>query len=289
MEVAREQLETPPMPHASVSPRLSLGRVLVQALVISLVPLAAAFAQPNPHVRVVREGVEIRSTQRAKTDVLMTASLGTLLEVIYIEGDRYTHRDTNWYWVLLPRDEWGSRPAGWIRGDVVEYVPPPEPASQAPALGTNVTGVQEPQQASNVPVEMPARVEAALPDPALEMEVAADQPVIPELVLTFQFGKSDLSDEAKGTLASAVAMLKANAQGRSVALEGHADSTGSEAFNERLGLARAEVVRQYLADQLQVPADTIGVVSYGENSPAAPNTTPEGRAQNRRVVIKVGA
>jgi outer membrane protein OmpA-like peptidoglycan-associated protein len=75
----------------------------------------------------------------------------------------------------------------------------------------------------------------------------------------------------------------------SVALEGHADWVGSEAFNERLGLDRAESVRQYLAEQFRIPADQIRVVSFGESSPAAPNTTREGRAQNRRVVIKGGA
>ena len=75
----------------------------------------------------------------------------------------------------------------------------------------------------------------------------------------------------------------------SVALEGYADWIGSEAYNERLGLDRAESVRRYLADQLRIPAAQISVVSYGENNPAAPNTTREGRARNRRVVIKVGA
>jgi len=72
-----------------------------------------------------------------------------------------------------------------------------------------------------------------------------------------------------------------------VALEGYADWVGTEPFNERLGLARAETVRRYLAEHLQIPAERISVVSYGEASPVAPNTTREGRAQNRRVVIKV--
>ena len=85
--------------------------------------------------------------------------------------------------------------------------------------------------------------------------------------------------------------VKPSAQARylAVALEGHADWTGTEDYNEQLGLARAETVRQYLADQLRIPVDQISVVSYGETSPVAPNTTREGRARNRRVVIKAGA
>jgi outer membrane protein OmpA-like peptidoglycan-associated protein len=64
-------------------------------------------------------------------------------------------------------------------------------------------------------------------------------------------------------------------------------STGPEGYNEKLGLARAEAVRRYLADQHQVEVTKITVVSYGERQPAVPNDTRDGRAQNRRVVIKV--
>ena len=57
---------------------------------------------------------------------------------------------------------------------------------------------------------------------------------------------------------------------------------------EKLGMARAETVKRQLAEQYQVPVEKISVVSYGENKPMAPNSTKEGRAENRRVVIKVG-
>jgi outer membrane protein OmpA-like peptidoglycan-associated protein len=109
------------------------------------------------------------------------------------------------------------------------------------------------------------------------------------VVLNFQFGRSELTEEAKDKLATAISIPKANTRLMSIALEGHADWIGPEGYNERLGLARAESVRRYMAEQLQIPADQISVVSYGETSPSAPNTTREGRAHNRRVVIKVGA
>jgi outer membrane protein OmpA-like peptidoglycan-associated protein len=109
------------------------------------------------------------------------------------------------------------------------------------------------------------------------------------VVLNFEFAKSELTIEAKGKLASAVATLKTNGHGVSFALEGHADWIGSEPYNDRLGRARAETVKKYLADLHQIPADKISVVSYGESKPAASNATPDGRAQNRRVVVKVGA
>jgi outer membrane protein OmpA-like peptidoglycan-associated protein len=74
-----------------------------------------------------------------------------------------------------------------------------------------------------------------------------------------------------------------------IAIEGHTDSTGPRAINERIGLERAEAVERYLYEQYQIPLPKMDVISYGEEKPIAPNTTRAGRAQNRRVVIKVMA
>jgi outer membrane protein OmpA-like peptidoglycan-associated protein len=116
-------------------------------------------------------------------------------------------------------------------------------------------------------------------------------PAVSEFILNFEFGKSDLTPEATGRLAEAVALLRASPHGAGVsfAVEGHADWVGTEAYNEKLGLARAEAVKKHLAEQHQIPVEKIDVVSYGESQPVAPNDTTEGRAQNRRVVIKPGS
>ena len=275
------------MPHAHVSPRRSFRRALTQAFVLSLIPLGSAFAQsyqPYPYVRVTRDETDIKAL-RGTSDVKMRAPKGTVLEVIHIEGDRYRHRDSNWYWVLLPRDPWATRPAGWIRGDAIEHIPPPEPAAPALAAAPKTAPSEGPQvnQARNEAPNEPRSMAAPVEDHS-----AAEPVIFSDVVLNFQFGRSELTEEAKRKLASAVTMPKPNAR-LSVALEGHADWTGPEAYNEQLGLDRAEAVRRYLAELLRIPAGQISVVSYGENSPAAPNTTRAGRAQNRRVVIKGGA
>ena len=57
--------------------------------------------------------------------------------------------------------------------------------------------------------------------------------------------------------------------------------------NEQIGLARAEAVKRYLYEQYQIPLHKMNVISYGKDKPVAPNKTRDGRAQNRRVVIKV--
>jgi outer membrane protein OmpA-like peptidoglycan-associated protein len=84
-----------------------------------------------------------------------------------------------------------------------------------------------------------------------------------------------------------VSSLKSQKSAVWIEIEGHTDNVGAKEFNEQLGLERAEAVKRYLYEQHQVPLHKINVISYGEDKPAAPNRTRDGRAQNRRVVIKV--
>jgi outer membrane protein OmpA-like peptidoglycan-associated protein len=111
--------------------------------------------------------------------------------------------------------------------------------------------------------------------------------VINEEKGNFKFGQALVPDEAKGDLDQLVSQLKANPNGSFIEIEGHTDNAGSTATNYKLGMERAEAVKRYLYEQHQVPLHKISVISYGEEKPIAPNKTREGRAQNRRVVIKV--
>jgi outer membrane protein OmpA-like peptidoglycan-associated protein len=122
--------------------------------------------------------------------------------------------------------------------------------------------------------------------------VAASRRLIYEVTLSedqsnFKFGAAELPDEAKARIDELVAQLKAEPQGVYIEIEGHTDNVGSQALNERLGMERAETVKRYLYEQHQVPLHKINVISYGEEKPIAPNNNREGRAQNRRVVVKV--
>jgi outer membrane protein OmpA-like peptidoglycan-associated protein len=103
----------------------------------------------------------------------------------------------------------------------------------------------------------------------------------------FKFGKTDLPDQAKMRLDEVISQLKANPNNIWIEIEGHTDNVGSKELNERLGLERAEAVKRYLYEQHQIPLHKINVISYGEDKPVAPNKTRDGRAQNRRVVVKV--
>jgi outer membrane protein OmpA-like peptidoglycan-associated protein len=127
---------------------------------------------------------------------------------------------------------------------------------------------------------------------AVAADVAATRKLIFEVTLSedqgnFKFGAAALPDEAKARLDQMIGQLKTNPQNIFIEIEGHTDNVGANTLNERLGLERAEAVKRYLYEQHQVPLHKINVISYGEEKPVAPNNTRDGRAMNRRVVVKV--
>jgi peptidoglycan-associated lipoprotein len=120
----------------------------------------------------------------------------------------------------------------------------------------------------------------------------ASKRLVYEVVLSedqgnFKFGKTVLPDEAKHKLDEMVASMKQDPKNIYLEIEGHTDNVGAPTTNEKIGLARAEAVKRYLYEQYQIPLHKMNVISYGEDKPIAPNKTKAGRAQNRRVVIKV--
>jgi peptidoglycan-associated lipoprotein len=120
----------------------------------------------------------------------------------------------------------------------------------------------------------------------------ANRRLVFEVVLSedqgnFKFGQTALPDEAKAKIDEMVQQLKTDPKAIYLEIEGHTDNVGDPKTNERIGMQRAEAVKRYLYDQYQIPLHKMNVISYGEEKPAAPNNTRDGRAQNRRVVIKV--
>jgi len=120
----------------------------------------------------------------------------------------------------------------------------------------------------------------------------ASRRLVYEVVLSedsgnFKFGKTELPDEAKQKIDEMVAQLKQDQKNIFIEIEGHTDNVGNKFTNEKVGLERAQAVQRYLYEQYQIPLHKMNVISYGEDKPIAPNKTKAGRAQNRRVVIKV--
>jgi peptidoglycan-associated lipoprotein len=104
----------------------------------------------------------------------------------------------------------------------------------------------------------------------------------------FPIDGAALSPEAQTRLADFVQKLKSDNKNVYLEIQGHTDSTGAPTLNMRLGEERAEAVRLFM-NQQGVPLNRMATISYGQAAPVAPNTTREGRAQNRRVVLIVMA
>lgn len=111
--------------------------------------------------------------------------------------------------------------------------------------------------------------------------------VISEDQGNFKFGSAALPEAVQQRIDQMIADLKANPRGNYVEIEGHTDSSGDKLVNQRIGEARAEAVKRYLYETHQVPLHKMNVISWGEEKPVSPNNTRDGRAQNRRVVIRV--
>src|SRR5262249_8961176 len=109
-------------------------------------------------------------------------------------------------------------------------------------------------------------------------------PVV-ETSVHFAFDKSNLTKKAKESLDQLLAEVP-NTKGYLVVVEGGTDSVGPAGYNYKLSERRAESVVQYLAEK-NVPAHKIYVIGLGKDKYAAPNTTADGRAQNRRVDVRL--
>jgi outer membrane protein OmpA-like peptidoglycan-associated protein len=103
----------------------------------------------------------------------------------------------------------------------------------------------------------------------------------------FSFDAATIPPEAAAILDDLAAKVKALDKTVYLEIEGHTDSIGSEQYNYELGLKRAEAVLRYLNERGGLPLHLMSVISYGETKPVADNRTPDGRARNRRVVVRV--
>jgi OmpA-OmpF porin, OOP family len=101
----------------------------------------------------------------------------------------------------------------------------------------------------------------------------------------FDTGKSVLKPEARAKLDDLVDKTKGINLEVIIAV-GHTDSDGSDAYNQKLSVARSEAVKSYLTSK-NVERNRVYTEGKGEKQPVADNKTKEGKAKNRRVEIEV--
>jgi OOP family OmpA-OmpF porin len=104
--------------------------------------------------------------------------------------------------------------------------------------------------------------------------------------VNFSFDSFELSPEAMTALDQLAAQIK-DRNNFILEIEGFADSKGTDAYNYQLTEKRAEAVRRYLAEHHNIALFRMHVLGMGEMRAVADNDTPEGRAQNRRVEIRL--
>ncbi len=129
--------------------------------------------------------------------------------------------------------------------------------------------------------ETPAPAPAPAPEPAAEA-------VRVELDVKFDFDKATVKSESLGDIQNLADFMKQYPQTTTV-VEGHTDSVGTDAYNQKLSERRASAVRDVLVNKLGVSGARVESVGYGESRPVADNATEAGRAINRRVEAAVEA
>ncbi|MEV0588831.1 OmpA family protein [Nonomuraea sp. NPDC050310] len=177
--------------------------------------------------------------------------------------------------------------AAVLAAGLLEPTPAPTPASPGPAAvaGGAIVDLVAPIVDLELPV---AALDLSLIDADRRITLAAD--------VLFAFDKADLSNKARTRIEQAAELLKARAAGKQVAIDGHTDAKGGDAYNAALSRRRAEAVRAALEPLLAGSGITFVVVGHGASKPVAPNTvtregkvvdSPKGRARNRRVEITI--
>ncbi|HYR43554.1 MAG TPA: OmpA family protein [Terriglobia bacterium] len=106
------------------------------------------------------------------------------------------------------------------------------------------------------------------------------------LTITFAMNSSTVSDQAKSSLDRIAGDLSGQSSGYMLELQGYTDNTGAEQYNVGLSQRRAEAVERYLVSK-NIPLFRVSIVGLGQDNPIADNKTSTGRAQNRRVEVRV--
>jgi OOP family OmpA-OmpF porin len=154
--------------------------------------------------------------------------------------------------------------------------PPPAPPAPAPAPAPEPKPVPPPPPPK--PEPKPEPKPAAKPKPVAEkVTFAAD--------VLFDFDKAVIKPEGKSKLDDLASKMK-DINLEVVIAIGHADATGTDEYNQRLSVRRAESVKAYFVSK-GIEANRVYTEGKGEKQPVADNKTRDGRAKNRRTEIEV--
>ena len=159
--------------------------------------------------------------------------------------------------------------------------------AQQDERGTDAVPEAEATPSPEAPVSI-LRPDVEVPEAEVS-EASATTPL--DVVIGFPAGGDVLDAKAIAALKTLLETPQL-ASGGPITLRGHSDAGGSDAINQRVSLARAEAVRDWLIEQDVMP-ERIAVIAFGEQNPIEPNALPDGmpneagRAANRRVEVQI--
>lgn len=156
--------------------------------------------------------------------------------------------------------------------------PTPEPYVDTPLSSDNSSA------AAPAAAAAPSAAATTAPSPSAAVAPSSEK-VTFEADTFFDFDKSVLKPAGKSKLSDLASKLQ-GIDIEVVVATGHTDSVGSDSYNMKLSLRRANAVKAFLVSK-GIPADRIFTAGKGETTPVASNKTREGRAQNRRVEVEV--
>lgn len=114
------------------------------------------------------------------------------------------------------------------------------------------------------------------------------KPVTFKLDVKFEHNSAQLQDAYKDDIAVLARLLTQDQEVKAV-IHGHTDSTGSDAYNQKLSEKRAQAVVESLVVEHAIAAERLSAEGHGESAPVADNASREGRQQNRRVEVQIQA
>jgi OOP family OmpA-OmpF porin len=173
-------------------------------------------------------------------------------------------------------------PANAIAGCDDDLLPKAAPAPAPSPMAPPPVAAPAPAPRQVTP---PAPAPAPAPRPAPAPAAPTSEKVTFAADAFFDFDKSVLKPEGKAKLDDLSGKLKAITLEVIIAV-GHTDAVGTDAYNQKLSVKRAESVKAYLVSK-GVEANRVYTEGKGEKQPTADNKTTEGRAKNRRVEIEV--
>ncbi len=188
---------------------------------------------------------------------------------------------------VIAKDNWVStndKPVRDSAGNCVRngvWTPATAHPECAPDITPKPQAIQVPKTLPNIVVPTPA---PAAPIPSTTKTTTK---ITMQAETLFDFDKSTIKPEGRQMLNGFITSLNGTQTKYDIVIViGHTDSIGSDAYNMKLGMRRAQAVKAYLISN-GIEANKIQTLSKGEREPVADNRSAAGRAKNRRVVVEV--